>query len=104
MSFRVEPGALETFAQSLGVLAGDAKKAKGYVQGNQKAVDSERGLLFGYVYALGVLRIGDAVQKNVERLDALTVSSGKELHKCAEVYRATEKKIAEKIDRTYPKK
>lgn len=52
MSFRVEPGALETFAQSLGVLAGDAKKAKGYVQGNQKAVDSERGLLFGYVYAL----------------------------------------------------
>jgi len=104
MSFRVEPGALEAFGRSLDVLAGDAGKAKSYVQVNQKAVEGGHGQLLGHLYALGVLRIGGAVQKNVTRLAELSTSSGKELHKCANVYRETERRIAEKIDQTYPKK
>lgn len=103
MSFHVEPRALETFAQSLGTLAGDAKKAKSYVQTNQDVVDDKRGVILGFFYTMGVLRIGDAVQKNVERLEALSSSSGKELDKSADVYRATEKKTAERVDQIYPK-
>ncbi|WP_165975871.1 type VII secretion target [Actinomadura rubrisoli] len=103
MSFRVEPGALETFGTSLDGLSGDAKKAKTYVDSSQQQVDEKSGVVFGFLYTLGVLRIGDAVQKNVARLDALTATSAKELHKCAEVYRHTEKKNAERIDGIYPK-
>jgi uncharacterized protein YukE len=104
MSFRVEPAALDSFAQSVDALAAEAKKAKGYLQTHQNAVDDKSGYLFGLGFTWFVLRIGNQVQKNIERLDGLSTGSAKELRKCAEVYRHTEKKIAERIDQTYPKK
>ncbi|MCW2902735.1 MAG: hypothetical protein JWO67_5000 [Streptosporangiaceae bacterium] len=103
MSFRVTPGALDAFSQSLNTLSGDAKKAKTYIETHTKIVEGTRGHLLGFVYSLGVLRLADAVQKNVGQLDSLSSASGSELHNCANVYRHTERKNAEKIDQTYPK-
>ncbi|RKS74950.1 excreted virulence factor EspC (type VII ESX diderm) [Actinomadura pelletieri DSM 43383] len=104
MSFRVEPAALESFAQAMDALAGDCEKAKSYVQSHQEVVADGRGIIFGLLYAVGVLRLGEQVQKNIERLDGLSSGSARELRKCAEVYRNTEKKVAERIDQTYPMK
>ncbi|MWA06625.1 hypothetical protein F8568_041025 [Actinomadura sp. LD22] len=103
MSFRVVPSALETFSGTLTTLSGDAKKGRQYVEANEKNVKGGRGHLLGYVYTMGVVRIGDAVKKNLDRLDSLSSASGTELHKCAEVYRHTEKKTAERVDAVYPK-
>lgn len=103
MSFGVEPAALDTFAHSIEALAGDAKKAKSCVQTHQKAVDDKSGPLVGAIYTHFVLNLGDAVQKNIDRLDGLSAGSAKELRKSAEVYRHTEKKNAERIDQAYPK-
>ncbi|GAA0286247.1 hypothetical protein GCM10009527_097580 [Actinomadura nitritigenes] len=103
MSFRVVPSSLETFSEALTALSGDARKGRRYVEANEKNVKAGRGRLLGYVYTMGVVRIGDAVKKNLERLDSLSSASGTELHKCAEVYRHTEKKTAERVDSVYPR-
>ncbi|RFS85686.1 hypothetical protein D0T12_11845 [Actinomadura spongiicola] len=104
MSFRVQPAALDSFAQSVDALAGDAKKAKSYLETHQNAASDKAGILHIVGYTWFALRVGDQVQKNVERLAGLSAGSAQELRKCAEVYRRTEKKIAERIDQTYPKK
>jgi hypothetical protein len=103
VTFSVHPQVLEDFGRSLTRLAGDAKMATDYVATHTKNAGDKDGVLLGALYMFGVARIGAAVQKNLERLDKLSASSARELDKCADVYRRTEQKNAERMDRAYPK-
>jgi hypothetical protein len=103
MSFRVRPDALEEFGRSLSLLSGDARKAKDYIAKYTGQVDDKSGYALGAFYSLGVIRIGESVQKNLERLERLSAASSKELDHCADVYRRTERKNAERMDQAYPK-
>jgi hypothetical protein len=104
MTFSVRPDAIDTFGDSVNNLAGDAEKAKKYVDSALQDIDKSRGILFGLMYSVAVMRIGDAVKADLQKLQQVSSASGAELKKCARVYRATEKKNAERMDAAYPKK
>ncbi|MFD0856797.1 type VII secretion target [Actinomadura adrarensis] len=104
MTFSVHPEALDAFGDSVNTLAGDAKKAYAYIDGALHGLDASKGVFFGKLYRVAVVRIGEAVKADLQKLEKLSSSSGAELKKCAQVYRGTEQKNAERVDAAYPKK
>ncbi|MGW6446559.1 type VII secretion target [Lentzea sp. NPDC055074] len=102
MDFKVEPSSLDTFAAVLEGLAGDVTAAKDYLHKHLSYDYGDARMFANIANANNDTR--SAVSGSLDRLADVVAKSAAELHKSAQMYRATDDKEERRLDATYPSK
>lgn len=100
MDFSVRPEAIDTFANQVTALRGDAGTAKNYIH-QHLSIDYGDARMF-FTAAQTCDEVKNAVLASLDQLEKICGASAGELHKTATMYRKTDKTQAGKLDETYP--
>ncbi|MGG5259006.1 hypothetical protein [Phycicoccus avicenniae] len=97
--FEVDPGAVRALGLKVGDLADSAGQAQTYAQGNLLLTNSGSSLML--MVCEWMYDLEGTVGEYFGDLSTVSRDSGTELGAAAEVYRRTDARTSERLDRTY---